>query len=314
MDRAARSLLAATGWAPPDDDLLPTGAELVEQYLQPLSAFPLLKTPGRERAPFVVRLATGEEILARAVIDASGTWRTPNPLGAAGLPARGVGPAGAGTADALPARGALGTDLRLLVDTGRVESVTGYAVHTVRATAASRVELTALDGRTLTADRVVAATGFRPDHAIAEELRLDLDPILGSTRALAPLIDPNEHSCGTVRPHGVDELAHPEPGYYVVGMKSYGRAPTFLMATGYEQARSIVAAVAGDWSAAREVHLELPETGVRSAGQGSRRATTSLKRVRRLSSRRDGGTHPDRVYGAPTAAPGLPGRVASRAS
>ena len=107
-----------------------------------------------------------------------------------------------------------------------------------------------------------SATGFRPDHSIAAELRLDLDPILGSTRALAPLIDPNEHSCGTVPPHGVDELAHPEPGFYAVGVKSYGRAPTFLLATGYEQARSVVAALAGDWDAARDVQLDLPETGV----------------------------------------------------
>ncbi|MBX6724317.1 MAG: hypothetical protein IRY92_13970, partial [Dactylosporangium sp.] len=74
--------------------------------------------------------------------------------------------------------------------------------------------------------------------------------------------DPNHHSCGTVPPHGVDELTHPEPGFYIVGAKSYGRAPTFLLATGYEQARSVVAAIAGDWQAAREVQLTLPETGV----------------------------------------------------
>src|SRR5689334_5137177 len=86
-----------------------------------------------------------------------------------------------------------------------------------------------------------------------------------STRAFAPLIDPNQHSCGTVPPHGVDELAHPEPGYYAVGAKSYGRAPTFLLATGYEQARSIVAALDGDWAAARDVQLDLPETGVCSS-------------------------------------------------
>jgi hypothetical protein len=115
------------------------------------------------------------------------------------------------------------------------------------------------------ADTVVNSTGFRPDHDMVGELRLDLDPILGSTRALAPLIDPNQHSCGTVPPHGVDELAHPEPGYFAVGAKSYGRAPTFLLATGYEQARSVVAALAGDWEAARDVQLNLPETGVCSS-------------------------------------------------
>jgi hypothetical protein len=125
-----------------------------------------------------------------------------------------------------------------------------------------------LDGteRTLTADRVVAATGFRPDHTLGAELRLDLDPVLGCTRQLAPLIDPNEHSCGTVPPHGVDELSHPEAGYWAVGMKSYGRAPTFLMATGYEQVRSIVAALDGDWDSARRVELVLPETGVCGVG------------------------------------------------
>jgi hypothetical protein len=118
----------------------------------------------------------------------------------------------------------------------------------------------------LLVDVVVATTGFRPDFGFARELRLDLDPALESVRALAPLIDPNQHSCGTVRPHGHRELEQPEPGYYVVGMKSYGRAPTFLMATGYEQVRSVVAAQAGDLEAADAVESALPETGVCSTG------------------------------------------------
>jgi hypothetical protein len=125
--------------------------------------------------------------------------------------------------------------------------------------------LLSADGRKVDAAVIVNATGARPDHTAASELRLDLDPVLGATRALAPLIDPNEHSCGTVPPHGVDELTQPEPAFYVIGAKSYGRAPTFLLATGYEQARSVVAALAGDWEAARDVRLELPETGVCSS-------------------------------------------------
>ncbi|MEV6693587.1 FAD-dependent oxidoreductase [Micromonospora sp. NPDC051196] len=352
IDHAARRLLEAAGWVAPDLDTLPTGAELVEAYLRPLAMLPQLaphvrydapvtaigrvgvdrvRTAGREHAPFVVRLATGEDLLAAAVIDASGTWRTPNVLGANGLPAHGetdpqtsalvdgalpdvlgvdrdryagrhtvvVGAGhsaantllalaelaalepgttvtwatrggsidraiGGGDADALPGRGALGTGVKQLVDSGRVQLLTGFAVHAVAAVD-GHVRLTAADGRALTADRIIAATGFRPDHRIAAELRLDLDPVLGCTRALAPLIDPNDHSCGTVRPHGVDELTQPEPGYFAVGMKSYGRAPTFLMATGYEQVRSIAAALAGDWTAARDVQLDLPETGVCSA-------------------------------------------------
>src|SRR5207244_11437179 len=126
-----------------------------------------------------------------------------------------------------------------------------------------------LDGHGVTLgpfDEIVAATGFRPDLTLTQELRLDLDPAVESPRALAPLIDPNVHSCGTVPPHGVDELSHPESGFYVVGMKSYGRAPTFLMLTGYEQVRSVVAAIVGDWESARDVRLVLPETGVCSTG------------------------------------------------
>ena len=171
---------------------------------------------------------------------------------------------GGGADDQLPARGALGVRLRALVDTGAVALVTGFGIESVGVDPDGRLTLTS-GGHSVQADRVVNSTGFRPDHAVTAELRLDLDPILGSTRALAPLIDPNDHSCGTVPPHGVDELAHPEPGYYAIGAKSYGRAPTFLLATGYEQARSVVAAIAGDWAAARDVQLDLPQTGVCSS-------------------------------------------------
>ncbi|MBC9001734.1 FAD-dependent oxidoreductase [Micromonospora aurantiaca (nom. illeg.)] len=351
IDPAARRLLDDASWVAPDLEALPTGAELADAYLQPLAELPQLKphlrygarveaisrlgldrlrTAGRDSTPFLVRLADGDEILARAVIDASGTWTTPNVLGASGLPARGekqaaahvehalphvlgadrdrfagrhtlvvgaghsaantllslaelaavepgtevtwairsASPArtyGGGDADALPARGALGSRLREHVDAGRIRLLTGFSVHALTPTGDRvAVVMRHADGtdESITVDRIIAATGFRPDHSIAVELRLDLDAVMGATRALAPLIDPNEHSCGTVPPHGVDELAHPEAGYYAVGMKSYGRAPTFLMATGYEQVRSVVAALAGDWEAARDVQLDLPETGV----------------------------------------------------
>ncbi|WP_248959938.1 FAD-dependent oxidoreductase [Sphaerisporangium perillae] len=350
IDAAARRLLEADGWTAPDSDWLPTGAELIEGYLTPLAGHPAIaprlrlgtkvtaisrlgydrvRTNGREQAPFLIRLDSGEELQAWAVIDASGTYATPNVLGASGLPAHGEDQAaklvdhalpdvlgagrgtyegrhtlvvgaghsaattllalaqlpdtpitwairagsatrtyGGGAADALPARGALGTRLHALVESGRINLVTGFYTHRITATA-NGLQVTSRDPsgaeRSITVDRIVSATGYRPDHSIAGELRLDLDPILGSTRTLAPLIDPNQHSCGTVPAHGVDELAHPESGYYAVGVKSYGRAPTFLMATGYEQVRSVAAALAGDWEAARDVRLELPETGVCSA-------------------------------------------------
>ena len=355
VDGAARALLEAHGWAAPDPEGYPTGRDLLDQYLVPLAALPeiaphlrtgsrvlsvtrrgvdKMKTGGREDAPFVLRVrgADGREgaLLARAVIDASGTWATPNPLGADGVPALGeralarrirygipdvlgaeraryagrrvlvVGSGhsafnalqdlaelarqepgtaitwairraalgqvfGGGADDELAERGALGRRIRELVEAGTLRVAMGFKVTALHDTP-DGVVVSGEEGDLGPVDRIVATTGFRPDLSLASELRLGLDPALESPTALAGLIDPNVHSCGTVPPHGADELAHPERDFYIVGMKSYGRAPTFLLLTGYEQVRSVVAALAGDWAAARDVRLELPESGVCSSG------------------------------------------------
>ena len=172
---------------------------------------------------------------------------------------------GGGDSDQLPARGELGAEVRALLDSGRVTLMTGFAVVALREEGEGIiVQGETVDGprRIGPVDRIIAATGQRPDLSLTRELRLDLDPWLESARALGPLIDPNVHSCGSVPPHGHRELAHPEPGFYTVGIKSYGRAPTFLLLTGYEQVRSVAAAIAGDMTAADNVRLVLPETGV----------------------------------------------------
>jgi hypothetical protein len=294
----------------------------------------------REARPFVLMVKVGASIrrdLARAVVDASGTWATPNPLGASGLPAVGeaefadriaygipdirggdrhlyamrktlvVGSGhsaanalldlaqiaeteprtsflwatrsadlariySGGDADQLPARGELGANVRELVDQGRVELTTGFAILALREERAAIVAKgeTAKGLRWIgPVDRIIAATGQRPDLSLTRELRLDLDPWLESAKALGPLIDPNLHSCGSVPPHGHRELSHPEPGFYTVGIKSYGRAPTFLLLTGYEQVRSVAAALAGNFAEADDVRLVLPETGVCSTRPAS---------------------------------------------
>ncbi len=351
VDAAAGSLLERSGWRSPDPEAYPTGRDIVEQYLTPLAALPQIrphlrlqtcvvsvsrkgfdkmKSIGRESAPFLltVRRADGQEerILAKAVIDASGTYRSPNPLGASGVPAIGepalaehiyygipdvlgvhraryaghrvlvVGSGhsafnaildlvtladeapgtsilwavrrtsvghlfGGGENDLLPARGELGLRVRRLVEAGRMQLVTGFSTSELRASDDGIMAI-GEDQVLPPVDEIIATTGFRPDLSFLSEVRLGLDAGVEAPAALAPLIDPNFHSCGTVRPHGVEELSHPEPGFYMVGMKSYGRAPTFLMLTGYEQVRSIAAAISGDWEAARAVELVLPETGV----------------------------------------------------
>ncbi|MFE2477933.1 NAD(P)-binding domain-containing protein [Streptomyces sp. NPDC059389] len=170
---------------------------------------------------------------------------------------------GGGEADQLPARGALGLAAKAAVDGGYADAVTGFRTDALERDGAGRVALVGEDGRRLDpVDEVIVLTGFRPDLGFLDELRLGLDERLQAPIALAPLIDPNQHSCGTVLPHGAAELTHPEKDVYLAGMKSYGRAPTFLAMTGYEQVRSIAAALAGDREAAARVELTLPETGV----------------------------------------------------
>jgi thioredoxin reductase len=178
---------------------------------------------------------------------------------------------GGGSSDQLADRGRLGSDLQDLVSSGALEHVTGFSTRELRVDEETRT--VAVVGDTADGEKVVegvhqvvAATGFRPDLRVLSELQLDLDPGLESPRVLGPLITPEQHSCGTVAPHGWRELAHEnEPGFFVVGMKSYGRAPTFLITTGNEQVRSIAAHLAGDDAAADEVQLVLPETGVCSS-------------------------------------------------
>ena len=354
VDSATVRLLEPSGWKMPPTDDLPTGDELRNNYLLPFAALPQvrdrihlnasvvaisrrnidkMKDAGREEAPFILHIAyaDGHEAIieARAVIDASGTWNTPNPLGSGGLPAVGeraqsahifygipdiggteasryankrvmvVGSGhsainallelvklqtrypqtqaiwvmrrenltrvyGGAENDGLTARGQLGSRIQAHVEAGAIQLITPFSVCEIQRIGddLSVKGETPQGIREVTVDEVIATTGARPNLDMLRELRLDLDPSLESPRVLGPMIDPNIHSCGSVPPHGETELRQPEKDFYIVGMKSYGRAPTFLLATGYEQVRSVAAALVGDWQAAQDVQLQLPETGV----------------------------------------------------
>ncbi|MFA1737827.1 NAD(P)-binding domain-containing protein [Lysinibacillus fusiformis] len=166
--------------------------------------------------------------------------------------------------DSLAARGALGVRIHELVDTGKVEVITPFYISQVKKDENIYIVGTINEEqKVLTGfEELIVNAGNRPDLSINSELRLSIDSATESVHALAPLIDPNVHSCGTVRAHGEEVLRQPEKDFYIVGAKSYGRAPTFLMATGYEQVRSITAYLSDDEEASKRVELELPETGV----------------------------------------------------
>lgn len=364
VDPAAVRLLEASGWTLPEPERAPTGTELVEQYLLPLAGVDGIgsrirtgvevlgvtregmdrtRTAGRAATPFALRIRTAggliEDVPARAVIDASGTYRSPNSLSSGGLDLLGMAQIADRVAPALPdvlgrdradfagrrvtvvgaghsaantllallqlAREVPGTTVTWLIRNAQAVRVSSSAEDELadRAQLGSRVEqavargdIAVVDGFeiirgersgdavhlighrllgqrrgevvTHSTDIVVNATGFRPNVEMLREMRLELDEIVEAPKRLAPLIDPNLHSCGTVEPHGFRELTHPEQGLFIVGMKSYGRAPTFLLATGYEQVRSVTAWLAGDTESAANVQLVLPATGVCSTDIG----------------------------------------------
>jgi thioredoxin reductase len=360
IDKAARQLLRDTPWQSPDDEGLPTGAELFNQYLKPFYELSFIKsntflnskvisigrknldkmkTAGRHNVPFVIQVLHDGEVKqfeAKAIIDASGTWNSPNPIGSGGMYAVGevensdkifygipdilgdylgkyknknVLVVGSGHSsinaileldklkdkypeteinwvlrkknlkdvyggqenDTLKARGSLGIKIEELVNNDRLNVYTPFQIQQI-VKKEGRLRVVGYQGDqkfSLPAvDEIISNTGSRPDFSFIREIRLSIDPSLESVHQIAELIDPNVHSCGTVRPHGEKELRHPEKDFYIAGSKSYGRAPTFLMATGYEQVRSIVAAIDGDMEAALNVELDLPETGVCSVDIG----------------------------------------------
>ena len=205
--------------------------------------------------------------LAKAVPDTHILWAFRRPLGAVNF--------GGGARDGLSQRGELGARAQALVESGAVTALAPFLIDGIAELNGALSVSGRQEDRTrmVQADRMIVATGFRPDLSFLREVRLGLDPAVEAPPALAPLIDPNLHSCGTVRPHGEAELRHPESGFYIAGMKSYGRAPTFLLATGHEQVRSIAAYLAGDIEAARRVELVLPETGVCSTDRNAMTST-----------------------------------------
>ena len=365
-DKAVVELLKKMGWAQPNPEALPTGRDIALQYLVPAANTPELRdviqyntevlaiskdrhskhtSTERDEADFVIHYKNEQgshSLHAQAVIDASGTWSSPNPIGLDGLPVPGetenkasiaygipdvagtltdeyagkktlvigaghsainialdllklqqVSPEtyivwglrknniekllGGGINDELLARGELGMAAKKAIDTGALDVFTDMQVKRIAQAGGSLGVTLLIDGEEtiVQVDKIIVATGFRPDLQMLREVRLNIDHIVEAPSALAPLIDPNHHSCGTVKPHGVEELSHHDKGFYIVGMKSYGRAPTFLMLTGYEQVRSIAAEIAGDHEAARQVELELPQTGVCSSSNAGKKQVSA---------------------------------------
>jgi cation diffusion facilitator CzcD-associated flavoprotein CzcO len=284
VDPASRRLLEATGWVHPDEDGLPTGADLVEQYLAPLAALESIasrirtgvevsavaregmdrtRTANRMTTPFLLRVNDHgdiSEFTARAVIDASGTYRSPNSLASSGLEPLGLpevadlvshalpnvlgrgrvrfagrhttvvgaGHSAANTLlnlatlaesepgtritwairnasavrvstspdDELEARASLGTRVDALVASGAIEVLDRFEIvrlsrqgDAVRMVGSRAGELVDHD-----TDRIVNATGFRPNLDMLREVRLELDDIVEAPKRTCTLAAPSSRT------------------------------------------------------------------------------------------------------------------------
>ena len=317
IDPDAAALLRERGWERAEPDDHPTGAELVERYLEPLAAHPSItptsnsappsppspveaaaaSTAATAATPFIVRYVQDEtehEITATAVIDASGTWTTPNPLGAAGIPALGEAAAAdhitygipdvagadrqrfAGKRIAVAGGGHSAANVLLdLASSPRGDpgppspgccagptppdsSAAAPRTNCPSAAASARPSITSWPRRrhrrraqvpdrprdahrrrrdpspTPTAEsgrstRSSSPPGSAPTSHRSRELRLDLDEIVEARGRSPRSSTPTSTPAAPCRRTAFMELSHPEPGFFIVGMKSYGRAPTFLL-------------------------------------------------------------------------------------
>jgi thioredoxin reductase len=330
---ASARLLARHGWSAPQADAHPTGAELADKFLAPLAATPELKArvhehsqvvhigrqgtlkselagdPARGEKPFrlLVRDAGGREnvLHAYAVVDASGTYGSPNWAGSGGIPARGEiylapqmsyhvddvrdlrrarhagkrtlvigGGASAATTvcalaqlaleepgttvtwvtrgtgalagevanDPLAARAALFAEARALREGNPVVTwVGGAEVEGFEYNSATHQYRVALDvngqSRLETCDQVIANVGYGPDHSLYRELQVHES---WTTRRPLPL--PEAPRAGGAA--GAGALANPEPGFFILGAKSYGRYPGFLLQAGFAQVADSLGALA----------------------------------------------------------------------
>jgi cation diffusion facilitator CzcD-associated flavoprotein CzcO len=329
LERAGYSVPAA------DDPSCPTGKELVDRILDPLARLaelaPHLKTSskvvavGREallkheeigtavraaaRFRLLLRNSAGKERVEHAgvVLDCTGTYGNPNPLGDGGVPAPGerdldrkicrwipdfqkraeswagrtvllVGAGhsaqtaaadlarfaerypgtrilwalrrenpswGAVPDDPLPERARLTAEAERLFQgsSDAIESIGGVVVDSL-APQNNRVEVTLRqrDGTefSVEVDQILSLTGSVGDHSIYRQLQVhECYATSGPMKLAAALLGAQTADCLTQESHGAEVLVNPEPGFFILGAKSYGRNATFLMKVGWQQVAEV---------------------------------------------------------------------------
>jgi thioredoxin reductase len=100
--------------------------------------------------------------------------------------------------------------------------------------------------RTWEVDRIIANVGYTPDTNLYRELQVhECYASLGPMKLAAALAGDAAADCLQHVSHGPETLRSPEPGFFILGAKSYGRNPHFLLRIGFEQVRDVYTLITG---------------------------------------------------------------------
>jgi thioredoxin reductase len=95
-------------------------------------------------------------------------------------------------------------------------------------------------------DRILANLGYTPNTELYRELQVhECYASLGPMKLAASLAASRNEDCLKQASCGPETLRNPEPNFYILGAKSYGRSSNFLMRVGFEQVREVFTLIAG---------------------------------------------------------------------
>src|SRR5207249_6689752 len=101
-------------------------------------------------------------------------------------------------------------------------------------------------GITWTVDRILANLGYTPNTDLYRELQVhECYASLGPMKLAAALLGKGNDDCLKQSSCGPETLRNPEPNFYVLGAKSYGRNSHFLLRVGFEQVREVFTLITG---------------------------------------------------------------------
>jgi hypothetical protein len=153
--------------------------------------------------------------------------------------------------DPLPQRARLTQSAKKIAEgDSHLRTICGVVVESV-ARAGGRLEVVlrhrAGERSPVVVDRVLSLTGFVGDHTLYRQLQVhECYATSGPMKLAAALLGSSSQDCLAQESHGADSLANPEPNFFILGSKSYGRNNTFLMRTGWQQVDEVFSLLAAD--------------------------------------------------------------------